>query len=93
VRVMRDKPLVNGVQHRVCFNQHLAIGKAQHMEALRRKQRRSSCMGQFSPFVEVLSTIQLDNQIRFDTREVGEESADGVLSAELVADETSVAQA
>ena len=63
------------------------------MKAMCCEQRRSTSVGQFSLFVEVLSTIQLDNQVCFDTREVGEESPDRVLSAEFVAGEASVAQA
>jgi len=49
-------------------------------------------IGPHRSWVEVLPTVELDDQLGFDTREVREEATDRVLTAELAAGELAIAE-
>jgi hypothetical protein len=89
---MALQPLVNDVQHRSEFGQHLPVIETQHRESKRLQLRAATCIVAQTFGLEVLPAIDLDDKPGFDTSEVSDERADLMLSAELAATESSVSE-
>jgi hypothetical protein len=68
------------------------VGVAQDMESERLQCGGPFGIGPHRCWFEVLPTVELDDQLGFDTGEVSEVAADRMLAAELAAGELTVAQ-
>ncbi len=92
VRVFAQQPIPDRSQNAVGFLQHLSVVETQYRETRLRERRTAALVGDDALQIEVLTSIQLDHQACLDTREVGNEGADGVLAAELEAFHAPAAQ-
>jgi hypothetical protein len=92
VRVTGVQPIEDSVQDTIAFRQDLAVVETQDLESMGiQRSGPTSVYIRRGSFV-VLPAIQLDDQSRFDTGKVSEERADRVLTPELVAAESAIAQ-
>ena len=89
---MFGQPVVDHRQHRLALAQHPAIVESQHSEAEVVQLRGAPRIGLDRLRLEMLTAVEFDNEPRFDTSEVREEAADGMLAAELAAGELTIAQ-
>jgi hypothetical protein len=89
---MKVQPAENSSQDSLTFGQCLAIRESQNLktEVVQRHSATLICIHRFR--LEVLTTIQLDDQLPFDAGEVREVTAHRLLAPELVAVEPSIAQ-
>ena len=85
MRAVGVQPLMNRGQHRISLRQHLSVVEAQHGEAGLLQNRGAPGIGGRDFGLEVLPTIEFDDQQRFEAREVCEKRTDRVLAAELEA--------
>ena len=90
--VIRNKPVMDALQHVIALDERLAIGEAQDLEAMCFQLGSASCIGLECFGLEMLTAVEFDNEARFDTSEVGEIPTNGMLAAELVAGEPAIAQ-
>jgi hypothetical protein len=93
VRVIRLQPVEDASQDWVAFDKRLAIGEAKHVKPMRVQLCRSECIDLDRIRLEMLSAVELDEEPCFDAREVRDVLANGMLPAELVAAEPTIAHA
>jgi hypothetical protein len=82
----------DGLQDSIGLQQNLPVVEAHHVKACAFQHRCTPPVLLCSFRLEVLATIDLDDQLGFEAGEVGEEWSDGMLSAELEAGKLAVAQ-
>ena len=86
------KPIVNGAQHSIGLKQDIAIVETQNVEARRVQRRRAPSIGSNRIRVEVLTTVEFDNQASFNACEVSEVAVDRMLSTKLPTVELAISQ-
>ena len=92
MRVPRDEPIHDSRQNSVAFDQHIAIRKSQHYEPFFDEQTRPSLVLRAGVVAVVLAAVELDDQLRLEASEVGEEPGNRTLAPELVPGQTTVAK-
>ena len=86
------QPIEDAQPHRLTLHQHLAVGEAQHVIPELVQFGRAPGVGSHALIAEMLTAVEFDDQHRLDTREVGEVTADWMLSPELLAEDLPIAQ-
>ena len=89
---MQLKPVEDRLQYAVSLGKRLTISESQDSEAECIQYRRALRISRNGLRLEVLPTIQFDDQLRFNAREVGKVRTDGALPAELASCDLPVAQ-
>ena len=92
MRVIRAQPLVNHAQNVFGLFEHLSVVESQNMPTVASQSLCAFCISLRCFRLEVLATIELDNEHRLIASEVGEVRGDRMLTAELVAIEAAVAK-
>jgi hypothetical protein len=92
VRVAGLQPHQDGRKDCRCFKQHLPIVEAHHFKASLLKCSSPPAVLFRSFRLEVLPTVEFDDQAIFKASEIGKVGSDRVLPAELEAAELAVTQ-
>jgi hypothetical protein len=81
---MGRQPIEDVIQNPIRFDQRLAIVEAQYLKAQLIHLGSAMRVAAHRSLIEMLPTIEFDNEPTFDASEIGEVPADRMLPAELV---------